>query len=351
MRWLVTGGAGFIGSCFVRQAVLNGWADDIVVLDALTYAGNRDNLAPIAKTPGWSLVTGDIRRADHVQDAIGHGVDAVFHFAAESHVDRSIEGAAAFVETNVLGTQVLLDVARERGCGRFVHVSTDEVYGDLPLGTPERFTESRPLTPTSPYAASKASSDLLVQAAHKTHGLDAVVTRCSNNYGPYQYPEKFIPLFITRALRGRELPLYGDGRNVRDWVHVEDHVRGIHLAFERGKKGGTYNLGGECERANRDIALRIVDLCGADPRSIKPVGDRLAHDRRYAIDPSFAAQELGFVAGPSIDERLPELVRWYKDNEAWWHAILEGHAGKSAHSSVAYASARNPSRADIAPSA
>ena len=318
MRWLVTGGAGFIGSCFMRRAVTEHWADDIVVLDALTYAGNRNNLAPIAHRSGWRLLQGDVRRSEDVLNAIGDGVDAAFHFAAESHVDRSIAGASPFVETNVLGTQVLLDAACEGRIGRFVHVSTDEVYGSLALDAPERFSESTPLAPTSPYAASKAAGDLMVLAAARTHGVDAVVTRCSNNYGPYQHPEKFIPLFITRALRGEPLPLYGDGKNVRDWIYVEDHVQGVHLAFARGTSGTVYNLGGDCERANRAIAERIVSLAGAPKELIQAVPDRLAHDRRYAVDAARAESELGFVAGPSIEDRLAELVAWYRANESWW---------------------------------
>ena len=322
MRWLVTGGAGFIGSAFVRMAVTNKWADDIIVFDALTYSGNRLNLAPIAKMPGWSFVKGDICDVAAVQDALGDdGVDAIFHFAAESHVDRSIAAASGFVHTNVLGTQVLLDCARAAGVKRFVHVSTDEVYGSLALESPERFTETMPLCPTSPYAASKASSDLMVLAAHRTHDLDVVITRCSNNYGPYQYPEKFIPLFITRAMHAQSMPLYGDGRNVRDWIHVDDHVRGIYLAYQHGEPGCVYNLGGNCERSNSDIAAHIVAITGVNPQLIEPVTDRLAHDRRYAIDPSYAARTLGFEPGAPIEERLGEVIDWYKAHTAWWRPL------------------------------
>jgi dTDP-glucose 4,6-dehydratase len=324
MRWIITGGAGFIGSQFVRSAVTQGWADDIVVLDALTYAGNLDNLAPIRGHKNWQLVRGDIQSADDVEKALGDGADAIFHFAAESHVDRSITGAADFVRTNVLGTQVLLDAARARGVDRFVHVSTDEVYGSLDLEDPARFTELTPLDPTSPYAASKAASDLLVTAAARTHNLDVRITRCSNNYGPYQFPEKFIPLFVTNALDGKVMPLYGDGRNVRDWIHVDDHVAGIHLAYLRGRPGGIYNFGGECERANRDIAHAIAAGVGADASRIQPVADRLAHDRRYAIDCSLARRELGFVPGPPIEARLDAVIAWYRDNRAWWEAIKAG---------------------------
>lgn len=324
MRWVVTGGAGFIGSHFVRTAVSERWADHIVVLDALTYAGNLENLDPIGYMDGWEFVKGDICNKDDVELAIGEGADAIFHFAAESHVDRSILSAADFVRTNVLGTQVLLDVARQRGVRRFVHISTDEVYGSLELDDPSRFTETSPLSPTSPYAASKTSSDLLALAAHRTHGLDVVVTRCSNNYGPYQFPEKFIPLFITNALDGKPLPLYGDGLNVRDWIHVDDHIRGIRLAYERGRAGEVYNFGGECERANRDITRQIIDLLKVDPGLVQHVADRLAHDRRYATDVAKARRELGFEPGRSIDERMPELIAWYREHRQWWEDIKDG---------------------------
>lgn len=324
MRWVVTGGAGFIGSHFVRTALTEKWADEVVVLDALTYAGNLENLAPVQRHAGYSFVHGDITHPDQVQKAIGEGTDAVFHFAAESHVDRSIAGAAEFVRTNVMGTQLLLDVSRQAKVKRFVHVSTDEVYGSLELGTEERFCETTPLEPTSPYAASKASSDVMVMAAHRTHKLDTVITRCSNNYGPYQFPEKFIPLFITNAMDANKLPLYGDGKNVRDWIHVDNHARGIKLAYEKGGAGEVYNLGGECERPNKDIAQLIVELTGVNPSLIQPVTDRLAHDRRYAIDCSKAIRELGFDPGPPIEDRLGELVRWYRDHRNWWEAIKGG---------------------------
>lgn len=324
MRWIITGGAGFIGSQFVRSAVTQGWADDIVVLDALTYAGNLDNLAPIKNHKSWRLVRGDIQTVEDVEQAMGSGCDAVFHFAAESHVDRSILGASDFVRTNVLGTQVVLDVARARGVNRFVHVSTDEVYGSLALEDPARFTEQTPLDPTSPYSASKAASDHLVAAAQRTHGINTVITRCSNNYGPYQFPEKFVPLFITNGLDHKDMPLYGDGKNVRDWIHVDDHVDGIHKAYQRGTSGAVYNLGGECERANRDIAYAIATGVGAEAGRIVPVADRLAHDRRYAIDCSLAQRELGFVPGAPIEERLDEVIGWYKDNRTWWEAIKAG---------------------------
>lgn len=324
MRWIVTGGAGFIGSQFVRSAVTGGWAEKVIVLDSLSYAGNLDNLKPIAGYKNWQFVRGDITRVEDVERAIGSGCDAVFHFAAESHVDRSIAGATDFVCTNVLGTQILLDVARSRGVNRFMHVSTDEVYGSLALEDASRFTEGTPLDPSSPYSASKAASDHLVTAAQRTHGMDTVITRCSNNYGPYQFPEKFIPLFITNALEGRQMPLYGDGRNVRDWIHVDDHVDGIYRAYRRGTSGAVYNLGGECERANYDVAHCIAQKVGADKKHIVAVADRLAHDRRYAIDCALARSELGFVPGRCIEERLDDVIGWYKDNRAWWQAIKAG---------------------------
>ncbi len=323
MRWIVTGGAGFIGSHFVRTALDQRWAKEVVVVDALTYAGNLGNLEPVQKHPGFVFHKVDITDGPALRPLLA-GADAVFHFAAESHVDRSIDSAAAFVKTNVMGTQILLDAARAASIGRFVHVSTDEVYGSLELESKERFTEDSPIEPTSPYAASKAGSDHLVLAAQRTHKLDAVVTRCSNNYGPYQFPEKFIPLFISNALEKKPLPLYGDGKNERDWIHVDDHVRGLHLAFEKGKAGEVYNLGGNCERQNRDIATAIIEATGADPKLLTPVADRLAHDRRYAIDATKAKRELGFAPGPAIETRLGEIVDWYKENRVWWERIKAG---------------------------
>ncbi|MEK7704749.1 MAG: dTDP-glucose 4,6-dehydratase [Myxococcota bacterium] len=323
-RWLVTGGAGFIGSHFVRTALGEGWVDKLAVVDALTYAGNLENLEPVRKHAGFAFHKVDITDGQALAPVFGDGVDAVFHFAAESHVDRSIDSAAAFVQTNVGGTQVLLDVARARGVGRFVHVSTDEVYGSLALGSTERFTETSPIEPTSPYAASKAASDHLALAAQRTHGLDVVITRCTNNYGPYQFPEKFLPLFITNAFEHKALPLYGDGLNVRDWIHVEDHVRAIRLAFDKGKSGEVYNFGGECERANKDLARAICQATHVPTDLIQPVVDRKAHDRRYAIDATKSKRELGFRAGPPIEERLDALVGWYRDHRGWWERIKQG---------------------------
>lgn len=324
MNWIVTGGAGFIGSCFVRLALQEKWAERVFVADALTYAGNLENLEPVREHPGFTFERVDIRNGAEVDAKLPTDADAMFHFAAESHVDRSIEDASSFIQTNVLGTQIVLDWAVRNELARFVHVSTDEVYGSLELGTEDRFTESSPLEPTSPYAASKTASDHLVMATHRTHGLNTVITRCSNNYGPYQFPEKFIPLFVTNAMEGKPLPLYGDGLNVRDWIHVEDHSRGLRAAFERGVAGGIYNLGGECERANRDIAEAIVRAVGADPGLVQFVKDRKAHDRRYAIDPTKSRAELGFEPGPPIEERMEEVVDWYRSHRSWWDAIKSG---------------------------
>jgi dTDP-glucose 4,6-dehydratase len=254
---------------------------------------------------------------------VERGVEAVVNFAAESHVDRSIESAGAFLHTNVVGTQVLLDAARRAGVGRFVQVSTDEVYGDLGPADPA-FTESTPILPSSPYSASKASADHLVHACHRTHGLDVVVTRCSNNYGPYQFPEKLIPLMITNALEGRPLPVYGRGENVRDWIHVEDHCAGVLAALERGRAGEVYNFGGSAERRNLEVVRRIVELVGASESQVTFVADRPGHDRRYAIDFRKAAAELGWAPAVSFEEGLARTVEWYLANRTWWGRVRDG---------------------------
>ncbi|MDH2427207.1 dTDP-glucose 4,6-dehydratase [Sphaerisporangium sp. TRM90804] len=319
MRLFVTGGAGFIGSHYVN-AILAGrypGTEDahVTVLDKLTYAGNLDNLGfdPFRLT----FVRGDICDEDLVMSLLpGH--DAVVHFAAESHVDRSITGAAAFARTNVLGTQVLLDCARRAGVGRFVHVSTDEVYGSIDHTS---WTESWPLSPNSPYAASKAASDLLVQAYHRTHGLATSVTRCSNNYGTHQFPEKIIPLFITNLLDGQDIPLYGDGMNVREWLHVSDHCRAVHLVLTHGAPGEIYNVGGGRELSNRELAERLLDGVGASWDRVRWVADRKGHDRRYSLDSTKIEKELGFAPEVPFERGLADTVRWYRDNRWWWEPV------------------------------
>jgi dTDP-glucose 4,6-dehydratase len=321
MRLLVTGGLGFIGSNFVRHVLRERPEWSVTVLDLVTYAGNPANLADLSADPRYRFAKGDIADPE-VAAAAAAEADAVLNFAAESHVDRSILSAQPFVRTNVLGTLVLLEVARDRGC-RLVQVSTDEVYGSLAAGAPP-FTERSPLDPTSPYAASKAAADHLALACARTHAQDVVVTRCSNNYGPYQFPEKLIPLMITNALEGKPLPVYGDGRQVRDWIHVEDHCAGLLAALERGRSGEVYNFGGRSERPNIEIVRRIVELLGVSPELIRHVTDRPAHDRRYAIDSSKAESGLGWRARRTLDEGLVETVRWYREHESWWRAVKDG---------------------------
>ncbi|WP_250002916.1 dTDP-glucose 4,6-dehydratase [Actinoplanes sp. M2I2] len=314
MHIFVTGGAGFIGSAYVR-GLLDDDKTTVTVLDLLSYSGNRDNLPQ--EHPRLRFVRGDIAD-DHLVRELLPGHDAVVHFAAESHVDRSITGAMPFVRTNVLGTQALLDAARAAGVGRFVHVSTDEVYGSIDEGS---WTETWPLDPNSPYAASKAGSDLLALAAHRTHGLDVVVTRCSNNYGHHQFPEKVIPLFITNLLDGEQIPLYGDGGNVRDWLHVSDHCRGIQLVLEKGRAGEVYNIGGGTELTNRELTGRLLEACGAGWDRVRPVADRKGHDRRYSLDITKISEELGYAPRVGLDEGLAATVAWYRDNRAWWEPL------------------------------
>lgn len=319
MQIFVTGGAGFIGSAYVRALLQDEYAGaagaSVTVLDLLSYSGNRGNL-PLTDSR-LRFVRGDITDSALLAELLpGH--DAIVHFAAESHVDRSITGALPFVTTNVLGTQTLLDAARHAGIGRFLHVSTDEVYGSIDEGS---WTETWPLAPNSPYAASKASSDLMALAAHRTHGLDVVVTRCSNNYGPHQFPEKVIPLFVTNLMDGRRIPLYGDGGNVRDWLHVADHCRGIQLALEKGRAGEVYNIGGGTELSNRQLTERLLEACGAGWDMVEPVTDRKGHDRRYSLDITKISNELGYAPQVTLDEGLASTVTWYRENRAWWEPL------------------------------
>jgi dTDP-glucose 4,6-dehydratase len=323
VRILVTGGAGFIGSHFVRTLLGEGYpglsATGVTVLDKLTYSGNRANLAPVADDSRLRFVEGDICDVALVDDVLA-GHDAVVHFAAESHVDRSILGAAPFVTTNVLGTQTLLDACLRHRVDRFLHVSTDEVYGSIEEGS---WTEDWPLAPRSPYSASKAGSDLLALAYARTHGLDVLVTRCSNNYGPYQFPEKVIPLFVTNLLDGRRVPLYGDGGNIRDWLHVADHCTGIALVLAKGRTGEVYHIGGGTELTNRELTGRLLAACGAGWEMVELVEDRKGHDRRYSLSIAKISAELGYAPSVDLDDGLAETVAWYRDNRAWWEPLKQ----------------------------
>ena len=319
----VTGGAGFIGSAFVRM-VLNEQPDvHVVDLDALTYAGNLENLKGIDESR-HTFIKGDICDRELVMKAIPADCDAVFNFAAESHVDRSINSADEFLRTNVIGTQVLLDAARAKNVRRFVQVSTDEVMGSLPDDSDEYFTESSPLQPNSPYAASKAAAEFVVRAARETHSIDTVVTRCGNNYGPRQFPEKLIPLMLANAMNDDPLPVYGDGKNVRDWIYVDDHCRAIWLAYEKGKPGDAYNIGARNERQNIDVVMSLLDAVGKPHSLIQFVTDRLGHDRRYAIDPTKAETELGWRPLTSWESGLEGTIAWYRDNQEWVNHIRNG---------------------------
>jgi dTDP-glucose 4,6-dehydratase len=316
---LVTGGCGFIGSNFIRHLLASDEGVRVVNFDCLTYAGNLANLADVAGDPRYQFVKGDITDRDQVREAMRLGVTDIINFAAESHVDRSIQDSGPFVRTNVLGTQVLLDAAREFRVGRFVQVSTDEVYGSL--GTTGFFTEKTPLHPSSPYSASKAGADLLVQSYHHTFGVPAIITRCSNNYGPYQFPEKLIPLFITNLLRDEPVPVYGDGMQVRDWIHVLDHCRGVEAAWRRGVPGEVYNFGGRCELPNIELTRLLLKRLSKPESLIRHVVDRPGHDRRYAIDCSRAELELGWSPQVPFERGLSETIEWYKANASWVGAI------------------------------
>ncbi|MEM7201841.1 MAG: dTDP-glucose 4,6-dehydratase [Planctomycetota bacterium] len=319
---LITGGAGFIGSNFVRLLLERG-DHDVVNLDALTYAGNLENLAEIEANPRYTFVRGDIVDQAQMQALFeAHRPDIVVHFAAESHVDRSVLDATAFVQTNVVGTQVLLDLSRAGNVERFVHVSTDEVYGSL--GPTGLFTENTPLQPNSPYSASKAASDMLVRAAFQTHGFPAVITRCSNNYGPYQFPEKLIPLMIANALEDQPLPVYGDGQNVRDWIYVTDHCEGIAAVMDRGEPGEVYNLGGNAERGNIDVVKQILRILDKPESLIQFVTDRPGHDRRYAMDVAKIGHELDWEPRHTFEQSLEATVSWYRENRAWWERVRSG---------------------------
>jgi dTDP-glucose 4,6-dehydratase len=316
---LVTGGCGFIGSNFIRWLLETDPGVSIINFDALTYAGNLDNLADVAGSPCYRFVKGDVTDRRAVRNALAGGVDAIIHFAAESHVDRSIHDSGPFVRTNLLGTQVLLDSAREFRVGRYVQVSTDEVYGSL--GSTGAFTEETPLAPNSPYAASKAAADMLVRSYVHTFDLPAVVTRCSNNYGPYQFPEKLIPLFITRLMRDEPVPVYGDGGQVRDWIHVLDHCRAIERVWHEGRVGEVYNVGGRCEKTNLELTYTLLDLLGKPRSLISHVTDRLGHDRRYAIDCTKIQRELGWRPEVSFEEGLRETAYWYREHAEWTKSV------------------------------
>lgn len=329
MRILVTGAAGFIGSNFVRWALErysnSSSIDRLVVLDALTYAGNLANLDGMENYPAFRFVRGNIRDGERVKELIQEeSIDSIVNFAAETHVDRSILNPLEFVQTNVEGTQVLLNAALDCGVKRYLQISTDEVYGSL--GPTGRFSETSPLDPSSAYSASKTASDLLVRAAYVTHGLHACITRCSNNYGPYQFPEKLIPLFITNALANERLPLYGDGKNVRSWLHVDDHSRAIMLVLEGGRAGEVYNVGGapESEKENVFVTQEILRILGKPPTLVRYVEDRKGHDRRYAVDYTKIKQELGWEPTVDFKNGLAKTVQWYLDNEKWWLAVKSG---------------------------
>lgn len=319
MRYFVTGAAGFIGSHFVRQLLAGEYGTEVAgvtVYDKLTYAGNLENLAAVADDHRYTFVQGDICDGD-LLDQVLPGHDVVVNFAAETHVDRSIHGPQDFIITNVVGTQTILDACLRHQVARTVHIGTDEVYGSIDTGS---WTESEPLLPNSPYSAAKAAAEMLVRAYYVTYGLNVSSTRCSNNYGPYQFPEKVVPLFVTNLIDGGKVPLYGDGMNVRDWLHVDDHCRGIAIVIAKGKAGESYNIGGGLELNNRELTERVLAAMGADWSSVQPVDDRKGHDRRYSVDDS-KVRALGYAPQHSFDEGLAETVAWYQANEAWWRPL------------------------------
>jgi dTDP-glucose 4,6-dehydratase len=321
MKLLVTGGAGFIGSNFIRHVLKEHPDWQIANLDKLTYAGNLENLKDIQDQPGYSFVKGDIADRNLVDKLLGEKFDVIINFAAESHVDRSILDASPFIETNVKGTQVLLEGAKKHGIQRFIQVSTDEVYGSINSG---RFTEESNLSPSSPYSASKAAADLLCLAYFKTHHLPAIITRCTNNFGPYQFPEKLIPLAITNALENKPIPVYGDGLNVRDWIFVADHCRALDIVIQKGQPGQIYNIGGGNEKTNLELIHKLLELLNK-PRSLMQfVTDRPAHDRRYAVDCARISAQLGWKPSYSFEKGLSATIDWYLKNESWWRSIKSG---------------------------
>jgi len=323
MKILITGGAGFIGSNFIHYWLKKYPDDQIINLDTLTYAGNLENLKDIESNPNYKFIKGDICNFELVDEIVAGGIDLIIHFAAESHVDRSVMSSKDFIRTNVEGTMVLLDVAKNNGGIRFHHVSTDEVYGDLNFEG-EPFHEKTPYNPRNPYSASKAASDHLVRAYYHTHGLSITISNCSNNYGFYQFPEKMIPLFITNLLEDKKVPLYGEGRNVRDWINVQDHARGIDFVIQKGKIGQTYCLGGDSEITNIDLTRQILELMGKTEDMIEYVKDRPGHDLRYAMDFTKAKNELGWQPQISFEDGLKQTIEWYKENQDWWQRVKSG---------------------------
>jgi dTDP-glucose 4,6-dehydratase len=325
MKILVTGGCGFIGSNFIRHFLKSYPNDSLINVDKLTYAGNLENLSDLSQSPYYHFIRGDITHAPRMEELINKGVDAIINFAAESHVDRSIEDPSAFMKTNVFGTFVLLEAVRKvfpKQRIRFIHISTDEVYGSL--GEKGAFVEETPLAPNSPYSASKSAADMLVRAYHRTYGLPTVITRSSNNFGPYQFPEKLIPLLISNAIEDKELPIYGDGMHIRDWVYVEDHCRALDVVLHHGREGEIYNIGGRSEKSNLVVAQTILDRLGKPHSLIRFVTDRPGHDRRYAIDFSKIERELGWKPSISFGEGISRTVEWYLTHREWWNKIKMG---------------------------